>query len=525
MVAQLLQLRVDLLAGEVRAGATRSVLVVVGSLAGLAAAVLMAMGIWRLGDASPEVARALLVPVGALVALGFTVVPLAVGVGDQLDPRRYAVFGIGRKDLAVGLGVAGLVGVPTIAVAIVAVAQAAAWMRGGGIAVLGVVSAVLVVLTCALLLRVGMTIGAWLLASHRTRDAAWLVALVVVVLLIPAFSLLLRVDWLAPAGPEMQRVADIAGWTPWGAAWAAPADVASGHVGEGILKLVIALAVVGLLALAWWALVGRLLETVDGEATTRRYRNLGWFDRLGATPVGAVAARALTYWGRDPRYRTSYLIIVFVPLVVVPLGIAGVPWHWTALVPLPLMALIAGFLPHNDVAYDNTAVWLHVASGAPGWSDRLGRVTPILVVGIPALAVGSVLAAWLFGDWSVLPLVIGVSACALFCGLGLSSIVSALLPYPTVRPGDHPFQQPQSAGTLATVAQSAMVVGIVVLCVPVGWCAFPALRDGGADGSTAVVTLVVGLAVGVVVLAGGIVAGGRLFDRYGPDLLAAAQRN
>jgi ABC-2 type transport system permease protein len=523
MVAQLLQLRVDLLAGEVRSGALRSVLVVLGGVAGLAAAVVMALSLGGLRDATPEVARAIVVPVGALVALGFTLVPLTIGSADQLDPRRYAVFGIDRRQLAIGLGIAGGVGVPTLGVVVLAVGEATTWMRGAGPALLGILAAALGVVTCVLLARVATTLGAWLLSSHRTRDAAWLVALVVVVLLVPAFSLLLRVDWLDPAGPEMQRVADVAGWTPWGAAWAVPADIVSGHVGAGVLKLVIALAVVALLAYAWWVLVGVLLLSVDREQSTRRYTDLGWFDRLGATPVGAVAARALTYWGRDPRYRTSYLVLVVVPLVVIPLGIAGVPWHWTALVPLPLMALIAGFLPHNDVAYDNTAVWLHVASGAPGWSDRLGRVTPVLVVGIPALAVGSVVSAWLFGDWSVLPVLIGVSACALFAGLGLASVVSALLPYPTVRPGDHPFQQPQATGLLAATAQASMILGTLVLMIPTLWVGVLSLA--GRGDSFAGLSLALGVGVGVVVLAAGIVFGGRLFDRFGPDLLAAAQRN
>jgi ABC-2 type transport system permease protein len=522
MVAQLLQLRLDLLAGEVRQSAGRSVLVVVGSLLALVAAVLAAVRIGGLRIADPDVAAGVLVPVGALLTLGFTLVPLAVGTGDQLDPRRFATFGIARRPLAVGLGVAGLVGVPVVVVAVLAVSQSVAWMRpGAGFA--GVVAAVLIVLTCALVARVTMTIGAWLLASHRTRDAAWLVAFVVVVLLVPAFSLLLRVDWLAPAGTEMQRTADVAGWTPWGAAWAFPADVATGHTGRGLLKLLIALVTVGLLGWAWWAMVGRLLRTVDGETRTRRYRNLGWFDRLGSTPVGAVAARSLTYWARDPRYRMSYVVLLVIPVIVIPLGIAGVPWHWTALFPLPLIALVAGFLPHNDVAYDNTAVWLHVASGAPGWSDRLGRVTPVLVVGIPVLAVGSVVTAWLFGDWGVLPEVIGVSGGALLIGLGLSSVFSAALPYPTVRPGDHPFQQPQATGVLATTAQSLMIVLILVLSAPAIVLAVRSLAEGQEPWG--MLSLVVGLGVGVVVLALGILIGGRMFDRYGPDILAAAQRN
>ncbi|MFJ3385319.1 MULTISPECIES: ABC transporter permease [unclassified Curtobacterium] len=524
MVAQLLRLRADLLAGEVRGSARRSVLVVVGSLAGLVAAVLIGIAMSSLRTADPAVARAVIVPVGTLITVGFTIIPLAVGGADQFDPRRFAVFGVGRRDLAIGLGVAGLVGVPIVGVAIVAVSQSVAWMRGAGSGVLGVVAALVVIATCGLLVRVGCTVGSWLIGSHRpSRDAGWLVALVVVVLLIPTVSLLLRVDWLDPRSAELQRIADVSGWTPWGAAWAVPADVASGHVGEGVLKLLLALVVLGLLAAAWWGLVGRMLVTVDDRTRVRSYRTLGWFDRLGATPVAAVAARALTYWGRDPRYRTSYMILLFVPIVVVPLGVAGVPWHWTALIPLPLMAVIAGFLPHNDVSYDNTAVWLHVASGAPGWSDRLGRLTPVIVVGVPAIVAGSAVSAWLFGDWVAFPVLIGVCVGALFAGLGISSVVSVLLPYPTVRPGDRPFQQPQAAGVVSTVSQSSTIIGILLFSVPAAWSAVLALSDGAEP--WAMLTLVVGAGIGVVVLAVGVIAGGTLFDRHGPDLLAAAQRN
>ncbi|KTR48155.1 hypothetical protein [Curtobacterium oceanosedimentum] len=523
MVAQLLRLRADLLAGEVRGGARRSVLVVLGSLLGLVAAVVVAGELLALRSAPVEVARSVAVPVGTFVSLALTLVPLVVGRTDQFDPRRFAVYGIDRRRLAVGLGVAGLVGIPVLAVAIVAVGQVGAWSRTGGTAVLAVVAALLGTLTCALLLRVGSAVGATFVGPHRSRDAGWLAALVIVVLGLPVASLLLRSDWLDPASAELQRVADVAGWTPWGAAWAVPADVASGRVGEGVLKLLVALVTVALLALAWWALVGRALEAADGRTGSRRYRGLGWFAGLGSTPVGAVAARALTYWGRDPRYRMSYLVILFVPIVVLPLGVAGVPWHWTALVPLPLMALIAGFLPHNDVSYDNTAVWLHVASGAPGWSDRLGRLVPLLVVGLPLVVAGAAVSAALFGDPVAFPVLTGIAVGALLAGLGLSSVVSVLLPYPTVRPGDHPFQQPQAAGTTAAVAQTTMIVGILASLVPAVWLAVLTAVDGPEPWATA--TLVVGVAVGVVVLVVGVAVGGRLFDRRGPDLLAAAQRN
>ncbi|PZE58041.1 ABC transporter permease [Curtobacterium sp. MCPF17_047] len=496
---------------------------VVGSLVALVVVLWAATVLGGLRTADPVAARTIVVLVGTAVAIGCTVVPFAVGVADQFDPRRFAAFGIGQRDLAVGLGVAGLLGIPVVAVAVLAVAQVVTWSRGAGPALLAVVAAVLVLATTALLIRVGSTLGALAFAGHRVREANWPVVLVGLVLLVPSVSLLLRTDRLDPAGPALQGLADIAGWTPWGAAWAVPADAATGHVGTAVARLLVALVVVGLLGLAWWALVGHVLVTVPRPLRARRHRALGWFDRLGSTPFGAVAARALTYWTRDPRYRSSYLILAFVPIVVLPLGVAGVPWAWTALVPLPLMALIAGFLPHNDVSYDNTAVWLHVASGAPGWTDRLGRLVPLIVVGVPLLVAGAAVSAWLYGDMAAFPLLVAVSASGLLGGLGLSSIVSVALPYPTVRPGDHPFHQPQAAGATATVAQTLMVIGTVLCMVPAGWFGVRALI--GAEDPSLTLVLGVGIGIGVVVLVLGVVVGGAVFDRRGPDLLAAAQRN
>ena len=523
MVAQLLRLRVDLLAGAFRGGTRRTVLVVLATIAALALAVWAAAVAADLRGVDVIAARGVLVPVGALALLGCTVVAFLLAGRDQLDPRRYSVFGIGRRDLAVGLGVAGLLAVPVLAVAVFAVAQVVTWSRGAGTTLLAVVGAVLAVATTALLLRVAGALGSRFTPRLGGRTAARTVAVVVVVLLVPVVALLLGTDRVDPTGAGVQRLADVAGWTPWGAVWAAPADAAAGDGGTAALRTLVAVAVVALLALAWWALVGTLLVTVDRAAQARPYPSLGWFDRLGATPLGAVAARALTYWVRDPRYRSSYVILLFVPLVVVPLGVAGMPWHWTALVPLPLMALIAGFLPHNDVSYDNTAVWLHVSSGAPGWTDRLGRLTPLLVVGVPVLVLGAYVSSWLYGDAVAVPLLTGVSLSALLGGLGLSSVVSVAMPYPTVRPGDHPFQQPQAAGSTAVAAQVLMVVGSLLCMVPAGWYAVRTFLDG--EDPWAMVTLGVGIAVGVVVLLLGVVSGGLLFDRRGPDLLAAAQRN
>ena len=120
----------------------------------------------------------------------------------------------------------------------------------------------------------------------------------------------------------------------------------------------------------------------------RERGGLGWFGVAPGTPGGAISARSLVYWFRDRRYIVNILVIpVAAAITAVPLLIAGVPLEIVALVPVPFAALFLGWLPHNDVAYDSTALWMHVASGVRGWSDRIGRLVPVLLIGLPLLAI------------------------------------------------------------------------------------------------------------------------------------------
>ncbi len=78
------------------------------------------------------------------------------------------------------------------------------------------------------------------------------------------------------------------------------------------------------------------------------------------------------------------VIVVPIAAVVstVPLLVAGVPFEIAVLLPVPIMALFFGWLPHNDLAYDSTALWMHIASGMRGAPDRIGRLVPVLLIGI-----------------------------------------------------------------------------------------------------------------------------------------------
>ncbi|MCU1558978.1 MAG: transporter permease [Microbacteriaceae bacterium] len=523
MVAQFLRLKLRLLANTFRRSPIQIVGIAIGLFYGLGAAIVAVAGLIALRFVDTALAGSITVTLGALIVLGFLLVPLAFGVDDTLDPRAFSLFGISTTRLATALAVTALIGVPALVVAIIAVAQVVTWSRDPLAVVLAVIGAVVIVATCVLSARVTTSIAAFLLATRRAREITGLVALLIIVSLSPFAAILATVNWGRDGLRLLSSVAGVAGWTPLGAAWSAPAEAAAGAPGLAILKALIGIAFVLLLWVAWRGLVGWMLVTPQREARRRSYEGLGWFRLMPDTPAGAVAARSITYWLRDARYHTSLVAVPVAPLIfVVALAVAGVPWNILALIPVPAMCLFLSWSAHNDVAYDNSAVWLHIASNTDGRADRFGRLVPALIIGVPLVIVGAPICAGLFGDWAVLPSLIGVSFCLLFAGLGLSSVISARFPYPAVRPGDSPFAQPQASGTASGLIQSLSFFAAIVIALPPFGLAALGLAFGGGWNFGA---LLLGLVLGGAGLYFGVLWGGAIFTRRAPELLAFTLRN
>ncbi|MCU1437190.1 MAG: hypothetical protein JWP66_277 [Naasia sp.] len=522
MMLHLVRLKLRLMANSFRRGPMQVVGLALGILYGVGVAVLGVALLVALRLADAELARVVTVIGGSVVTAGFLLVPLAFGVDDTLDPRRFALYGIPAGRLSLGLAITALVGVPAAALALIALGTLATWSRDPGSFLLALLSVPLIVATCVLAARVSTSVAAFLLATRRARELTAGLGVLVLVLLSPAIIVLAGVDWAEDGGGTGRRIADTLAWTPLGAAWAIPGDAATGRGGTAFLHLLLAAAAIALLLLAWRALVAWMLVTPQREGRIKEYTGLGWFDRLPGSPSGAVAARSATYWLRDPRYRVSLLMIPVTPfLMIVPLAFVGVPIEVLALIPVPVVSLLLGWSLHNDIAYDNTAIWLHVASGTSGRADRLGRLFPAIVVGIPVLVIGSVISAALHGDWSVLGGLLGVGTSLLLAGLGFSSVTSARFPYPVVRPGDSPFSQPQSTGATMAVVQSVSFLASLLLSAPA--IAFAGLGLFGPD-SWFWWSLAAGVGVGLLALVGGILLGARIFDRRGPELVGAAVR-
>ncbi len=523
MTAQFLGLKLRLLANLFRRSPWQVVGIAIGLVYGLALAVgilVVLIGLRFVGDVA--LIREGMIVAGSAVVLGFLLVPLVFGVDDNMDPRKFATLGIPNRRLSFGLALSALVGVPAIVLTLVLLGTIVTWSRGVPEALLAIVSAALLLATCMLASRVSTALAAFLLSTRRSREFTGIIGILLLVMMSPVVVLLLNVDWGREGLALLAGLAGNLGWTPLGAAWAVPGDAAIGAWGPAFFKLLIAGATVYVFWLAWQGLVAKMLVTPAREANIKQYVGLGWFDHLPHYPIGAIAARSITYWGRDSRYWVSLIIIPIVPvLVIVPLSFVDVPSQYLALLPVPIMCMFLGWTMHNDVAYDSTAIWLHVASGTRGFADRIGRLVPALVVGIPLIGIGSTISVFFYGDWQALPSMLGVSTCILLAGLGFSSYTSARFPYPAPKPGDSPFAQPQASETASAIIQSLTFTGAIILSLPAIVFALLGIFD---DPVWHIPALYSGVSMGLIAIVGGIWLGSRTFERRGPEMLASALR-
>lgn len=472
--------------------------------------------------ADVEFAGSVIVACGSLVIFMFLLIPLFFGADDPADPRACSTIAVAPRHVAAGLAVSALLGVPAVILAVLAGSQVSAWAHHPEAVVVAAVAAIIIVATGVLGARLTRSIAAFWLHGRRAREVVGLIVTGMLLLASPGLVAIAATDWsTSGARRRLADVAETLSQTPLGAPWAAPARAADGDVAGAWSLLLYGVVVVAALWIIWWLLVRRMLVTPHRPERTVRVTGLGWFAVMPGNPLGAVAARSLSYWMRDGRYRLALLVVPVVPiLLIVPLLIAGVWWQNVALIPLPVMCLFLGWIIHNDISTDNSALWLHLATETSGWADRIGRTVPPLLLGLPLIAIGAPITARLYGVPDVLPAVIGVSACLLLAGLGISSAVSARHPYPTVRPGDSPFAQPQS--TASSPGQALSFFGTILAASPALVLAGLGLAVGEQWNQLA---LIAGLTIGVGGYILGVSVGAMTFAKRAPELLAFNLRN
>jgi ABC-2 type transport system permease protein len=520
MVAHLLRLKLTLLRNGLRRSPWQLVGMAFGGLYALGLVGTLMVALILLRRADPELAQTAVVLGGSAALLGWGIIPVAASAADMtLDPSRFATSAVPMPQLLTGLALGGLIGIPGLATALVALATVWTWARGP-LAVLAAVAALagaaLGVLSCIVLSKVVTTATASLAASRRFKDVSAIAFMVPLVLMGPIVAGVTR-GISASAGflPELARTL---AWTPLGAAWSLGGDLAAGRPGEAAVKLVIAVATLAGLSWCWKVLLERaLVNPPYAGSGSRKGGKMGLFAILPATPAGAVTARALTYWVRDPRYAGSLVVIPLLPILLLFQGSQSGDYGTLAFA-APLAAFLLAWSISADVSYDSTAFALHLATGVRGVDDRLGRALACLAFALPVVLIFGVGQFVFTGGWEALPGQLGLSLGILFTGLGLSSVVSARYTVAVPLPGDSPFKKPPgNVGQTLAVQFAGMGVLSLLVLPEVGLFIAQRVTGNAVFGWT---NLAVGLMLGLSLFVAGVRLGGKWLDARGPELLA-----
>ena len=562
MVATLVKLKWRLTLNALTKNVWAIIGTVFGALYGLGALGLMLAGAVGLGlKADPDVIMLVLGSLGALLVVGWAVVPLLVtGVDSTLDPRAIAAWAAPSRRLALGLLAAGALGIPGCITAAVCLIPVLTWLLAGQLpaALLALLCAPAALATCVLLSRIIVT-SAGISSSRRGRETTAIIAFVAFLVFTQLPNLIPRILGDDPTGflQQLRTLAKVMGLIPFGWAFAAPGLMATGSV-LSALVLAIGAWILPMILLPLWQRVVNKAMTSPGSSHTRtrayaadgagsdiQHRGLPdvlpWARRLGAAlpaPAAAVAARSLRYWRTDPRYLVQFLSVLLLPVVLVlgpalnssrfvvyvngqrvensfALGHAPAALLFMA----PALAVFMGWAIHDDLGLDSTALWSHISAGIRGAHDRLGRVVGAAAWQVPALLVVDLLMVAWTGRWEALPAVTGACLALYGCALAWSCLASVLLPYETLAPGDSPMRS-RTSGTafLAALIQMVAILLLLAVCSPVLGVAVYGVVQAAPLWEW--VALVAGIVWCSLLLWGGVVFGGRMLDRRGPQVLA-----
>ncbi|GAA1451881.1 transporter [Nesterenkonia lacusekhoensis] len=518
MAATLIRLKLQLMANDF----TRSVWTILGTLLvliyGLGMATMLMVVQVQVGRGLEPVQSLLTFSAltGAAAMLLWTLVPLFVSGGDSLmDPRRLITYAVPRRSLIAGLVVAALISVGSVITLMWLVGQVLLWRWNPGALATSLLSLPLLLLTYSMVAQAITTaMSAWF-AGRRSRDVLALLSVAVAVGAAPiVMSITSAFESLGEALP---RIAEVLSYTPLAAGPALPAAVAEGDlVGTAVRAVVLLATAAAALAVIRAGMVTITERPVSAPRTrTARRGAIGLFAWAPSAPWGAVAARCLTYWFRDPRYGASLIIVPVLAVVGIVMS-AQLGDAWMLLGLGPFVAWMLGFGIAADLSYDSTAFAQHVTAGVRGLDDRLGRAAAVLVFALPLTLLAAGIPALLAGGAATVLVCLGLSLGMLLVGVGISSVTSARLLYPVPQPGESPFATPQGSAGRSLIVQFASWLIMVVLMIPelVLWIVWLVTSGTWA----AATLLVVALVKGLLVLFWGIRSGARTYDRRFPEI-------
>ena len=502
------------------------------ALGGLVGLVFLFLGttLWAgEGSTFPLVIRGL----GALTVLLWFLIPvLAFGLDDTLDPRAFALFPRTAKQLQPGLFGAAALSLPSVFTLLAVLAatgfellwlilfgQGAAWIVLGALALIPANLAGFAL--CLLLPRAWFAHSASRTSSRSGREVGGILGFLLMFVAIYGFSLSMqRIDEMdfEQLGRWIPTVVETVAWTPLGALFAVPMDLAEGRVLTALLRALIGAATIVVVWL-WWrrSIDLSLTSALSGDASSGDTKVSPLVPRfVPKTAFGAVMGKSLRYWRRDTRYLAALGLYPVMIIFFVAMGFTLPESRPGMLAMTILMCGMSGMSLSNEIGFDGPAGWVNIVTGLPARANLLGRIAAMAVLMVPGVLVVTIAIPLLYGMPELVPMTVMGALGTMICGWGISTVVGTLLPYPSSPPGTNPMKDKSASSSNAMIA---MTVAMIAVFVPL----LPAIGVGiwGAVTGSMVLTILAGvlaLVAGIVVFLVGLrISLVRLEARY-PDM-------
>ncbi|MFJ3672107.1 transporter [Streptomyces sp. NPDC090106] len=525
VTAVVVRLKLSLLRNGLKQSSGRATAYVASAVVSLLFAGLQLLGLIALrGNAH---AGSVVVPLVAVLALGWAVMPLFFPSGDEtLDPTRLVMLPLHPRPLVRALLAASLVGIGPLFTLCLLVGSVIAVAHGAAGYVVAVVGVALALLVCVALARTVAAANIRLLSSRKGRDLAVLSGLVVAV---GAQLLNFGAQRLGSSGlSQLDPVADVLRWVPPASAIDAVRSASEGSYGIAAGQLALSALALGALLAVWSRHLTRLMTEPDGstlpagaESAVRERSSTGLARLLPAGRTGTVVERSLRYIWRDPKTKSAWVTSLAIGLIVpVFNALQGTGSVYFACFASGML----GIMMYNQFGQDTSAFWivaLTISSPRDAYLELRGRALALLLITLPYATLVTVVTTSLLGAWSQLPAVLGLSLALLGAMLATGAWTSARFPYSIPQEG-YKNVAPGQAG-LAWISIFGGMVGAALLCSPV--IALTIWSGVSADGHRwAWLLLPVGALYGsVITLLGLRLAAPRTASRL-PEILTAVSK-
>jgi hypothetical protein len=251
-------------------------------------------------------------------------------------------------------------------------------------------------------------------------------------------------------------------------------EAEAGRIGGAIAYLLVALAWLAALSLAWGRLLGWLLTTPDSSprpSRARRSKGLAVSGPWGTRSV--IARKELRFYIRDPRQRlvwTGTVVFVGLAIAAVVVGSEGMATFrhstWLPLLAPGLVLFVGLPISLNIFGWErNAASYLFALPVAPRSLIQGKNLASGLAMLVETVFLALLLTI-VSKSWTVIYMVPALAVAAIGAQLAVGNLVSVLTPLRLPREGTDVFAQTTEQGFLAIFSQAAAFLAIGVLLIP-----------------------------------------------------------